>query len=404
MLKNQFKKDFSIFKANKKLVYLDSGSTAQTPDVVVAKMDEYYKKYNANIHRGLYGIAQKADAEYEKAREIVADFINAETSETIFTSGTTHGLNLLAYSLSKNLKKGDNVVLTRMEHHANLVPWQEMSRIYGFEIKFIELTNDYRLDLKSAARVINKKTKIVSMIHASNTLGTINPAEKIIKLAKKVGAYTILDSAQYIPHYQVDVKKLGCDFLVFSGHKICGPTGIGVLYGKKEHLDVMEPFMFGGDMVAEVSYDKATWNKLPIKFEAGTPNIAGAIGLGAAIEYLKKIGYARIQNNELRIKNKFAKELVKLKKVKIVGPKADASDRLAIFSFVIGGVHPHDVAEVLAESDIAIRPGHHCAMPLMRLLGVKSTSRASFYFYNDEADVDKLIDGIKKVLKVFKVN
>jgi len=400
-MKNKFKKDFKIFKTNKSLVYLDSAATAQTPDVVVVAMNDYYQKFNANVHRGLYSLAQKADQAYEDSRVKIAKFIGAENDEIVFTSGATHGLNLLAVSLSRNLKKGDNVVLSRMEHHANLVPWQEMARKHEFEIRFIELTNDYRLDLGSAAKVIDGNTKIVSIIHASNTLGTINPVEEIIKIAKNVGAISILDSSQYVAHREVDVKKLDCDFLVFSGHKLYGPTGIGILYGKKNRLEVMEPFMYGGDMISEVSYERSTWNVAPNKFEAGTPNIAGAIGLGAAVDYINNIGFERIKNQELRIKNVFAEYFAKLSGVKIVGPEILAEDRLATFSFVVDGVHPHDVAEVLSAENVCIRAGHHCTMPLLKLLGVKSTCRASSSFYNDEGDIKKLIEGIRKAQKIF---
>lgn len=394
----KIKKDFAIFKSQKKLAYLDNAATSLTPDSVVEAMDEYYEKYNSNIHRGVYKLAQIADQNYEGARKKIAQFLNADTSEVIFTSGATHGLNIVASGLSKNLGKGDVVVLSRMEHHGNLVPWQEASRRQGFTIKFIELGSDYQLDLKSAAKIIDKKCKVVSLIYVSNTLGTINPVAKIISLAKQAGAVTILDAAQAVSHLPIDVKKLDCDFLAFSGHKMFGPTGIGILYGKKSLLEKMEPFSFGGDMISTVSYEKSTWNELPYKFEAGTPNIAGAIGLGAAVDYIKKIGYKNISAHENALTKYALAKLSAIPGVKIIGPK---TSRVGVISFTVEGIHPHDLASILDGEGVAVRAGHHCTMPLMKLLGVKATARASFAIYNDRKDVDKLIDGVKKAIKIF---
>lgn len=394
-------RDFTLLRQNKKLSYLDSAATSLTPDVVVKKMDEYYFKYNANVHRGVYKLAQKADQEFERARAIIADFINANSKEIIFTSGATAGLNILASSIGQNLRKGDNVVLTRMEHHANLVPWQQSAKRNGFSIRFIELDKNYQLDLNSANKVIDRRTKVVSMIHISNTLGTVNPVFSIIEMAKKVGAQTILDSSQAVAHLPIDIKKLDCDYLVFSGHKVYGPTGIGILYGKRERLESLEPLTFGGDMIISVSYESAQWNEVPYKFEAGTPNISGAIGLGVAIEYLNSIGWKNILKHENGLTQKALKELVRLKGVKIIGSK---ENRIGVISFVVEGVHPHDLASILDSRNVAVRAGHHCTMPLMKLLGVRATARVSFGIYSTQKDIAQLIGGIKEAQRIFKTS
>jgi len=396
---NTIKKDFAILRQQKSLSYLDSAATSLTPDVVVRKMDEYYFKYNANVHRGVYKLAQKADEEFERSRAVIADFINADSREIVFTSGATAGLNLLASSIGQTLKKGDNVVLTRMEHHANLVPWQQAAKKYGFNLRFIELDKNFQLDLKSAKKVIDKKTKIVSMIHVSNTLGTVNPVFELIKMAKKAGAQTILDSSQAVAHLPIDVKKLDCDYLVFSGHKVYGPTGIGILYGKQSRLETLEPVNFGGDMISSVSYESAKWNEVPYKFEAGTPNISSAIGLGAAIEYVESIGWKQILSHEMALTQKALKLLASIKGVKIIGPKIN---RVGVISFTVDGIHPHDLASILDEHGVAVRAGHHCTMPLMRLLGVKATARVSFGIYTTTTDIDKLISGIKRAHSIFR--
>lgn len=393
------KQDFTLLRQQKNLSYLDSAATSLTPDVVVKKMDEYYFKYNANVHRGVYSLAQKADEEFERARVVIADFINANSKEVIFTSGATAGLNILASSIGQTLKKGDNVVLTRMEHHANLVPWQQAAKRYGFAIRFIELNSKYQLDLKSAKKVIDKNTKVVSIIHVSNTLGTVNPVFELIKLAKRVGAQTILDSSQAAAHLPIDVKKLDCDYLVFSGHKVYGPTGIGILYGKRERLVALEPVTFGGDMIISVSYEAAEWNEVPYKFEAGTPNIAGAIGLGMAVEYIQSIGWKNILKHENELTQKALKMLTRIKCVKIIGP---AEDRVGVISFVVDGVHPHDLASILDGKGVAVRAGHHCTMPLMKLLGVRATARASFGIYSTQKDIVALVEGIKKAQVMFR--
>lgn len=393
------KKDFAIFKSQKKLAYLDNAATSMTPDCVVKAMDEYYENYNSNVHRGVYKIARMADEKYEGARKFIADYINADVQEVIFTSGATFGLNILAYSLSRGLNKGDNVVLSRMEHHANLVPWQQAARRHGFELRFIELGDDYDLDMNSARKVIDQNTKVVSIVHVSNTLGTINPVKQIIALAKKVGAKTILDSAQAAAHIKIDVEELDCDFLVFSGHKVFGPTGIGVLYGRKRLLLEMEPLIFGGDMISLVTYERSEWNELPWKFEAGTPNISGAIGMAEGLRYLGTIGYNNLSRHEEGLTRKAVHELSKIEGVKLIGPKYN---RIGVVSFVIDGIHPHDIATILDEEGVAVRAGHHCTMPLMKLLGVKATVRASFSIYNEEKDVDSLVRGVNRAIKVFK--
>jgi cysteine desulfurase/selenocysteine lyase len=394
----KIKEYFKIFKNSPDLVYLDNASSTQTPDVVVGAMNEYYEEYRSNVHRGLYDIGVRATDAYENARQTVAHFLNADYTEIVFTSGATHGLNLLAASLGQELSSKDNVVLTRMEHHANLVPWFNASKKYGFELRFIELDENYRLDLNNAAELIDKNTKIVSITHASNVLGVINPVEKIIAMAQKVQAITILDSAQYVPHKKVDVQKLECDFLVFSGHKICGPTGVGVLYGKKEKLNKLEPFMTGGEMVETVSFTDVKYKEAPWKFEPGTPNIAGAIGLATTVKY---IDYDLIENSEKIIKDEVNKRIGELENaaVKLLGPEANDEDRLAVYSFVIDGVHPHDAAQVLAGLNICVRAGKHCAMPLLTLIGQQATLRASFYFYNTAEDVEKLFSGLQEAIK-----
>lgn len=400
------KKQFPVFKHQPDLSYLDSASTTQTPKVVLDAMNDYYTKYRANVHRGVYTLSVQATEQYENAREIVAEFINAEPAEIIFSSGATFSLNQLCHSLSPRLSHRDNVVLTRMEHHANLVPWQQMAKHYGFELRFIELTKSpleggFVIDLASARKLIDANTKIVSFSLASNVLGTVTPAEEIIKLAKRQRAITIIDAAQAAGHMPIDVKKLDCDFLTFSGHKMYGPTGSGVLYGKKVLLEEhLEPFLFGGEMVTEVTYGDATWNEVPWKFEAGTQNIAGAIGLGAAVKFIKEIGWETIQKHENELTNKLINELT-VAGVKIIGPAA-AGNRLGVVSFVIPGVHPHDVAEILNQENICVRAGQHCAMPLMKHLRLESgTVRASIGLYTTEEDIEKLMRGVEKAKKIF---
>ena len=394
----KIKKDFPIFVNQPDLVYLDNASTTQMPQVVIDAVSEYYSKYKANVHRAVYKLGEAAEKKYEEARQTAAEFLNAEREEIIFTSGTTAAINGLAFSLGQTLRAGDNVVLTRMEHHANLIPWQQMSRRYGFELRFIKL-DGYELDLKQAAEIIDKNTKIVSFIHISNTLGTINPARKIVQLAKAVGAITIIDAAQSAAHMKLDVQNLDCDFLTFSGHKLGGPTGSGVLFGKKDRLAGLAPFLFGGAMISAVGYERSEWAEAPHKFEAGTPNIAGAIGLAAALKYLQSIGWDEIRQHEKELLAYAREKLRKIDALKIIGP----NELAGVISFTLGAIHPHDIATVLDRDRVAVRAGHHCTLPLMDYLKIGGTTRASFWIYNNKSDVDRLVVGIKKTLGVFRI-
>lgn len=397
------KSQFPIFQKHPDLVYLDSAASTQTPQVVLDAMDEYYTEYRANIHRGLYDLSARATEKYEEAREKVAAFIGAEKNEVIFTSGTTHGLNLLARGLCKNLKAGDNIVLTSLEHHANLVPWQEYAREKGVELRFIELNDNYELDINSTKQRIDKNTKVVSFSLVSNVLGTITIANipEIFEYAQSVGAITVVDAAQAMAHMGPDVKVLDCDFLVFSGHKMYGPTGIGVLYGKKERLETLEPFFYGGDMIREVTYEKSSWADIPERFEGGTPNIAGAIGLGAAVDFIQSIGILNIIQHEVPLQEKLFEELNKIEGLKIIGPEF-GEPRIGVVSFTLEGIHPHDIAEILNRDNVCIRAGHHCAMPLMKKLNLFGTNRISIGVYNTEEDIEKCVAAIQKVKTIFK--
>lgn len=394
---NIIKNKFPIFQTHPTLAYLDNAATTQTPHIVLDKMNDYYSNYRSNIHRGIYDLSIKATEEYEIARTKVARLINAEPEEIVFTSGTTHALNLLARAHQDLILKRD-VLLTRLEHHANLLPWQQLAKKTGGELRFIELTKEHELDLKSAEELLDKNTALLSFSGLSNTLGTLTQIEKLIKLAKTHNTTTIIDAAQLVAHEPIDVKKLDCDFLVFSGHKMYGPTGIGVLYGKKEKLVGLEPFFYGGDMVKEVSYESATWQDAPMKFEAGTPNIAGAIGLGAAVDFIQDIGWEKIQKHEQELLNYFFEN--KPGYLKIIGPNSP-TNRGPVISFTIDEVHPHDIAEILNRKNIAVRAGHHCTMPLMKYLGISGTTRISFGIYNTIEDIDTLFKGLENVKKIF---
>ncbi len=397
----EIKKEFDILKNN--IIYLDNSATSLTPNCVIEAMNEYYKKYNANVHRGVHSLGQKATEEYEKAHQKVADFINAKFEEIIFTKSTTESLNLLAYSLTRKLNKGDEIVLTEMEHHSNLVPWQQLAKQRGLTVKFIHVNEEGKLDLGNAKKLITSNTKIVSVTHMSNVLGTINNIKEIEKIAHSKNALLVVDGAQSVPHFKIDVKDLDCDFMAFSAHKMCGPTGIGVLYGKKQLLEKLDPFLYGGDMISEVRFDDSSWNELPWKFEAGTPNIAEAIGLGRAIDFLNKIGMENIKEYEEYLTEYALNKLSKINNFVIYGPK-EAENRGSVISFNIKGVHPHDVSTILDRYDIATRGGHMCAMPLVtKVLGAGSVCRSSFYFYNTTEDVDKLVNGIEKVKEVFRI-
>lgn len=399
-----YKEDFPILKQKihgKELIYLDNSATTQKPKQVIQALKEYYEKDNANVHRGVHELSMRASLAYENAHQVVADFINANFEEIIFTRGTTESINILAYSLGKTLKKDDEILLSEMEHHSNFVPWQQIAKEKAAKIKLIPLTKDFRLDLKAAEKLLSKKTKIISITHCSNVLGTINPIKELAKMAHKGGALLIVDAAQSVPHRKVDVRDLDCDFLAFSGHKMFAPTGIGVLYGKKHLLQTLEPFQFGGGMIQEVSLEKTTWNELPWKFEAGTPNIEGAIGLAQAVEYINKIGMKNIEKHNQELTTYALKQLSMIKGLTIIGPKEN-KDRAAVISFILESMHPHDVGEILNQEGIAIRGGNHCAMPLMTSLKINGTNRASFHIYNNKEDIDALVKGIKKAQDIFK--
>ncbi len=395
--------DFPILKQKingKRLVYLDNAATSQSPSIVIDAISEYYKTSHSNVHRSIHSLSQKATEAYEEARKNVANFIHADVDEIVFTKGTTESINLIAHGLQ--LQKVDEIVLTIMEHHANIVPWQEVAKRVGAVIKYIPLKKDYRLDMDAAKRLITKKTKVVSVTHMSNVLGTVNPVKELAELAHAVGAVFVVDAAQSVPHMKVDVKELDCDFLAFSGHKMCGPTGVGVLYGKKELLDYLEPFVYGGKMIKEVSLEQSTWAEAPYKFEGGTPNISGVIGLGKAINYLENIGMKTIEKHEKELLEYALQKIKTMKNVTIIGPEA-SKDRGAIISFTIEGMHSHDVSELLNREGVAIRGGHHCCMPLMKELGIPGCSRASFYLYNTKEDVDAFVEALQKAMKVFKI-
>lgn len=383
------------------LVYLDSTATSQKPLAVIEAMDSYYRRSNANIHRGVHTLAEEATAMYEGAREKVAKFINAPSAkQIIYTRNTTESINLVAYSWARaNLKAGDLVILTEMEHHSNLVPWQMLQAERGIELDFIPVTENGLLDLEAYKALLNRTPKLVSFTHMSNVLGTINPAGEIIRLAHEAGAVTLVDAAQSVPHLKVDVQALDADFLAFSAHKMCGPTGIGILYGKKDLLEAMPPFLGGGDMIKEVKLRSFRANTLPHKFEAGTPAIAEAVGLGAAVDYLNSVGMDAIAAYEHEITEYALERLEEVPGIKLYGPSADKKGGVASFTFE--GIHPHDVAQILDRDGIAVRAGHHCAQPLHEKYGIPATSRASFYLYNTKEEVDLLVNGLYKVKELF---
>lgn len=383
------------------LVYLDSAATSQKPTLVLQAMEDYYHAHNANIHRGVHTLAEEATAAYEGARKKVADFIGAaSTREIVYTRNATEAINLVAATWGRaNLKAGDLVILTEMEHHSNLVPWQMLATELSLRLEFITVTPEGMLDLDSYREFLNEGPKLVAFTHMSNVLGTINPAEEIIAMAHRAGAVTLVDAAQSVPHLPVDVQRLGTDFLAFSAHKMCGPTGIGVLYGKKAILESMPPYMGGGDMIKRVYLRKFATNDLPHKFEAGTPAIAEAIGLGSAVDYLKKIGLEAVARHEQELISYALDRLAEVPGVKVFGPRADQKGGVA--SFVMDGVHPHDVAQILDRDGIAVRAGHHCAMPLHDKFHIPATTRASFYLYNTRDEIDRLVNAIYKVKQLF---
>ncbi|MFH1588946.1 MAG: cysteine desulfurase [archaeon] len=398
----KIRKEFPILtrkiKGNK-LVYLDNSATSQKPKQVIDAITDFYKNYNSNIHRGVHKLSEEATIAYEESHAKVAKFINAEFEETIFTRGTTESLNLLAQTLKYRLNKGDEILLTEMEHHSNIVPWQIIAKEKELKLKFVEVTKDGTLDLESFKSLISNKTKIVSVIHMSNVLGTINPVKELGEIAHKYGALFIVDAAQSIPHMKIDVKNLNCDFLAFSGHKMFGPTGIGVLYGKKYLLEEMPPYMTGGDMIKEVTLKESFWNDLPWKFEAGTPNIAGGIGLGMAVDYINKIGLKNIEEYERQLTKEVFKVLKNTDFIELYGPK---ENRGPVFSFNVKGIHAHDISSLLDDYGVAVRGGHHCAMPLMKKLGINGSVRASFSIYNTKEELNILVDALEKVRRIFQ--
>jgi cysteine desulfurase/selenocysteine lyase len=386
----------------KPLVYLDSSATSQKPIQVIETVEKYYKEINSNVHRGVHTLGTRATDAYEGAREKVRKFINAKsTQEVIFTRGTTTALNTVAASYAQaNLNAGDEIVITYMEHHSNIIPWQQVARRTGATLKYIPLQEDGTISLDDARATITANTRVVSVMQVSNVLGVINPVKEIAEIAHENGAIMVVDGAQSAPHMKIDVQDLDCDFLAFSGHKMCAPTGIGVLYGKKHLLEKMEPIEFGGEMIDFVHLQESTWKELPWKFEAGTPIIAGAIGLGAAIDFLNEIGLDNIAEHEHMLAAYALDKMSSVAGMTIYGP-LDAAKRAGLVTFNISDVHPHDVATVLDAEGIAVRAGHHCAQPLMKWLKASATARASFYLYNTEDDIDKLVEGLVKTKEYF---
>ncbi|WP_368645950.1 cysteine desulfurase [Alkalibacterium putridalgicola] len=377
------------------LVYLDNAATSQKPTAVLDALEAYYRTSNANVHRGVHTLAERATTQYENARETVRHFINAkETAEVLFTRGTTTGLNWLSQSLGEAvIEPGDEIVISYMEHHSNIIPWQQLAKRKQARLKYIELTEDGQLDMDDARKQITDKTKIVSLTHVSNVLGVVNPIKELAALVHDKGGVMVVDGAQAAPHMPVDVQALDADFYAFSGHKMLAPTGIGVLYGKREWLERIEPVEFGGEMIDFVGLEDSTWKELPWKFEAGTPNMAGAIGLAKAIDYLESIGMREIMDHEQEIVDYVMPKLEQIEGLTIFGPK-DPKDRTGVIAFNIDGVHPHDVATAMDMEGVAVRAGHHCAQPLMNCLSQPATARASFYLYNTLADADKFVEAL----------
>lgn len=405
------RKDFPIFertiREGKRLVYLDSGATSQKPNIVIEAEANFYRLHNSAVHRGAHQLAEEATAAYEGAREIVAQFLGSAIGEIIFTKSATESLNLLAYAMGNapvgnrfHLRPGDRIVVTEMEHHANLIPWQELAKRSGAELAWFSVDESGRLDLSDIESVITPNTKIVALTHQSNVLGTINPLDAIVACAHEVGAIVILDASQSVPHISIDVKQLGVDFLAFSGHKSLGPTGVGILWGKRELLNELPPFLYGGSMIETVTMTDSTWAPAPRKFEAGVPNMAQAVGLGVALHYLQKIGLHEIHAHELALTERLISGLQEISGVRIIGP-TDLTMRGGVVSFTLADIHPHDLGQFLDAEGIAVRTGHHCALPLNRKLGVVATTRASMYLYNDETDMDALLTSVDAATNYF---
>lgn len=399
----RIRKDFPVLHQSvhgKPLVYLDNAATTQKPQQVIDVLSDYYKCYNSNIHRGVHLLSQKATDEYEKAREKVQHFLNApKTKEVIFVRGTTEGINLVANSYGRKfIQEGDEIIVSEMEHHSNIVPWQMLCEVTGAKLRVIPVNDNGELIMDEYRNLLNEKTKFVSVVHTSNTLGTENPVEEITRLAHETGAKVLIDGAQAVQHFSVDVQAIGCDFYVFSGHKLYGPTGIGALWGREELLQQMPPWQGGGDMIVSVTFDKTIYNELPYKFEGGTPNIADTIGLGYAIDYVNGIGLSNIRAYESELYRYMAQTFNAIEGVTLVG---NAAHKNSVFSFKLEGVHPHDVGTIMDMEGVAIRTGHMCTQPIMKRFGVPALSRASIGFYNTKEDIDRAAAAIKKVIEVF---
>ena len=410
---NLIKSDFPIFnrliRDGQKLIYLDSAATSQKPEVVVNAEREFYFEHNAAAHRGAHQLAEEATELFEQSRSVIAQFLGAKNQdEIIFTKSATEGINLIAYSLSNaepgskfHIKAEDEIVVSEMEHHANLVPWQELARRTGAKLRWFKVTDEGRLDLGDIDQVINEKTRLIALTQQSNVLGTINNLNEVAKRAKSVGAFFLIDACQSVPHFQIDVTNLGCDFLVFSGHKALGPTGVGVLWGRKELLDEMPPFLTGGSMIETVTMEKSTYLDAPKRFEAGVPNMAQVVGLAAGLTYLKKIGIVKIHEHEMSLTERALDGLSRIEGLSIIGPN-NLADRGAVLSFAVEGIHPHDIGQALDQYGIAVRTGHHCAWPLMKRFNSVATTRASFYLYNDLSDVEALLEGMERAINFFR--
>jgi cysteine desulfurase/selenocysteine lyase len=399
----KIRRDFPILKQRvhgKPLVYLDNGATSQKPQVVIDTLERYYKSENSNIHRGVHYLSELATSSYEGAREKIRQFLNAESGhEIVFVRGTTEAINLVAQSYGRTfLKPGDEIVISAMEHHSNIVPWQILCGQIGARLRVVPINHDGEFILDEYRRLLNESTKLVSLTHVSNALGSIVPVKEAVRLAHERGVPVLLDGAQAVPHFKVDVRDIGCDFYAFSGHKVFAPTGVGVLYGKSELLEAMPPYQGGGDMISLVTFEKTHYNVLPYKFEAGTPNIAGGIGLGAAIDYLNCLNWQAVCAHEHDLLTYATEALSAIETIKIIGT---AKEKAGVLSFVFDHIHAHDVGTILDQEGVAIRAGHHCAMPVMQRFGVPATARASFALYNNREDVDALVRGIHRVLKVF---
>jgi cysteine desulfurase/selenocysteine lyase len=403
----ELRNDFPILKKKingKELVYLDNASTTQKPYTVINSITDFYSNYNSNIHRAVYQLAEEATTLYEQSREKIANFINVRPEEIVFTRNTTESINLIAHSWARtNLKKDDGIAISELEHHSNIVPWQILSQEIGTRLEYVGIDENGFLDLEHLIELISsKKVKLVSLSHMSNVLGTIVPIERIIKISHENDIPVLVDGAQSVPHMPVNVKNMDCDFLVFSAHKMLGPTGVGVLYAKKEFLEKMRPFMGGGDMIKEVFKFHTDYNEVPYKFEAGTPNIADVVGFGAAIDYLKKIGMENIRKHEIDLTEYALESILSINHLTVYGPR-DPNYRGGVISFNIADIHPHDLATIMNDHGIAIRSGHHCAQVLMQRLDVPATSRASFYIYNTKEEIDKFVNAIKEAGRIFKI-